>query len=1280
MISTIIVVLSSQLVDHPVRSLVLSSVLIPVLYVVSNEYARYSRRIKGFSGPRNWPLVGNIPDIKYNAAEKYREWSKQFGAVYQIQLGNEPVIVVNNAEAARKLFGGNSQALSSRPVFWTFHKVLSNTAGTTIGTSPFSDSLKRRRKGAASALNKPSIATYIGHLDLETKEFVKDAFESGKAGTVGVDPMPMIERLSLSLALTLNWGTRMGSRHDPMFHEICEVEAAISKFRSTTGNLQDYIPILRLNPFSFGTRSAKEYRNRRDVYLTKLNRDLDERMAKGVHKPCIQANIIQDKDAALNKEELTSISLTMLSGGLDTITTLVQWSVALLAQRPDIQEKAIREIRQFYSESEPLADAYDDQKCGYIVALVRECLRYYTVLRLALPRATVKDVVYDGKLIPAGSTIYLNAWACNMDADVWSDPDEFRPERWLEQPDAPLHTYGIGYRMCAGSLLANRELYLVFLRMLNSFEIVQDSEVDVHPVRGSADPTSLVTMCRAYKVVFKPRNERMLREALRAADERLAEHEKANTMLVGDEELGKKDDDRHFRPARKPAWPAWSPPLRWRRRRTLLAVTGLLLLYYLFHTPANDSDGRLAQKQQQYPSARTQPMTSTYQKPSADDTDNDADNDEPTGPPPGVRKPKRGDPTPHVYDGQVRFFRLASSLRSSASSTAGYDQDNSNVLFAVSSLKSTSVLLSLACDMSKWNRNHVHVAFMGRDGIPLDDLLQINGIDKTECPAVWHDARPDYAEYSTDARAELAVQGALSHIKAFLHPQAAFFYDPQSEDAFFVRALKTKASALHMPLIQVPKDRLDDFTWVTRLDAGSLKRWHDPVVDILIQVPPHSSSVMRLLKSIKDADYSGLRPPRIIIELPAELDASVKKHMEEFEWPPNGNEHGLGGGLTIRRRIADNGHSQQESAIRLLELFYPASAANSHVLLLSSQAQVARQYFHFIKYTLLEYKYSGYGAHDYEDLMGVSLELPPMLLDNKARLEPPGVGDMNTNRYKKLFPKAESAPFLWQAPNSHATLFLGDKWAELHSFLSHRVAKNQGPVKQATRKKLVSETLPAWTEYMLEFMRARGYSLLYPAVMSDALVTIHNELYHAPDEFSTPLTVTNEQTHTTDKEEAFVRTEQSPRALQHIEPSAMADAVPLHQALPFDGDLPEIPHLPRLLYNGQHIPAANVSGIAQAYADDFRQEIGGCQPVKGKHRKRIEGEAGDLFCFGNEDKEDWEEDESREREMFNAPIDDQLEKLLLVDGLSTKTAPAKDQAITGSAKASDNHVDGDDDF
>ncbi|KAF2164989.1 hypothetical protein M409DRAFT_67662 [Zasmidium cellare ATCC 36951] len=515
MISSTLEFAQEQLLQHTARTSLILLFLIPILYLLSNEILRSKARLPSFPGPRGLPLIGNIADIRLNAAEKYRQWTKTHGAVYQIQLGNIPVIVVNSADAAKAVFGQNSQALSSRPIFYTFHKVLSNTAGTTIGTSPFSESLKRRRKGAASALNKPSVATYVQHLDIETLAFAREAFKYGDAGRKAVDPMPLIQRLSLSLSLTLNWGTRMGDSENALFHEITEVEEEISRFRSTTGNLQDYIPLLRLNPFSFGTRKAAEMRRRRDVYLTKLNKDLDDRMEKGTHKPCIQANVILDKEAKLNKEELTSISLTMLSGGLDTVTTLMQWAIALLGQRPDVQRKAIGEIRKIYGEERMLCDEEDDMECAYVMALVKECLRYYTVLRLALPRATVRDITYQGKLIPAGTTIYLNAWACNMDSNVWGpDVEEFRPERWLEQPDAPLFTYGLGYRMCAGSLLANRELYLAFMRMLSCFEIVSHGDVDVHPVRGSSDPTSLVTMPHRYQVYFKPRNEKVLRSII----------------------------------------------------------------------------------------------------------------------------------------------------------------------------------------------------------------------------------------------------------------------------------------------------------------------------------------------------------------------------------------------------------------------------------------------------------------------------------------------------------------------------------------------------------------------------------------------------------------------------------------------------------------------------------------------------------------------------------------------------------------------------------------------
>ncbi|KAM0444316.1 hypothetical protein ACHAO4_010268 [Trichoderma viride] len=503
-----------RIILNPVQSALVCAAALPFIYLIINEFVRAFARIPRMKGPSGLPLVGNIWDIRINAADKYRQWSKQYGDVYQIMLGNIPVVVINSAASAKTIFGSNAQVLSSRPELYTFHKVLSNTAGTTIGTSPYSDSLKRRRKGAASALNRPSVATYVPHLEIETRDFIKELFIYGNAGKTPVDPMPMIQRLSLSLALTLNWGTRLKTQKDNLFAEITHVEEEISKFRSTTGNLQDYIPILRLQPFNFHSSKAREMRDRRDKYLTDLNRDLDKRIANGTHQPCIQANVILDKETKLNKEELTSISLTMLSGGLDTVTTQVAWFVALLSQHPEIQDKAAEEIRKFYSEDEPMCDANDDQRCAYIVALVKEALRYYTVLRLALPRVAVKDFLYEGAVIPKGTIVFLNAWACNMDEAVWEDPEVFRPERWLEQPDAPLFTYGLGYRMCAGSLLANRELYLIFMRLLNSYIIKKHDNIDCHPVTGNADPTSLVALPLRFKSYFIPRNNIALSKAL----------------------------------------------------------------------------------------------------------------------------------------------------------------------------------------------------------------------------------------------------------------------------------------------------------------------------------------------------------------------------------------------------------------------------------------------------------------------------------------------------------------------------------------------------------------------------------------------------------------------------------------------------------------------------------------------------------------------------------------------------------------------------------------------
>jgi 3-hydroxyphenylacetate 6-hydroxylase len=68
--------------------------------------------------------------------------------------------------------------------------------------------------------------------------------------------------------------------------------------------------------------------------------------------------------------------------------------------------------------------------------------------------------------------------------------------------------------MCVGMQLAYRELYILFLRVLNSFKIVPDGFIETRPIEGVANPASLTTQPKAYKVCFIPHHPSALEDAL----------------------------------------------------------------------------------------------------------------------------------------------------------------------------------------------------------------------------------------------------------------------------------------------------------------------------------------------------------------------------------------------------------------------------------------------------------------------------------------------------------------------------------------------------------------------------------------------------------------------------------------------------------------------------------------------------------------------------------------------------------------------------------------------
>lgn len=105
------------------RHVLLHVLALLVVYIFANEIVRSRRRIPGLKGPRGWPIIGNLREVRVDAAQKYRDWAETYGDVFQVQMGNLPVVVANSPAAVKALWVANSQALSSRPQTYTFHKV-----------------------------------------------------------------------------------------------------------------------------------------------------------------------------------------------------------------------------------------------------------------------------------------------------------------------------------------------------------------------------------------------------------------------------------------------------------------------------------------------------------------------------------------------------------------------------------------------------------------------------------------------------------------------------------------------------------------------------------------------------------------------------------------------------------------------------------------------------------------------------------------------------------------------------------------------------------------------------------------------------------------------------------------------------------------------------------------------------------------------------------------------------------------------------------------------------
>lgn len=198
----------------------------------------------------------------------------------------------------------------------------------------------------------------------------------------------------------------------------------------------------------------------------------------------------------------------MFIAGTDTTASVLEWAIAELARNPTIMKKAQEEIREVVGKKSKI-DSDDIVKMEYLKSVIKESLRVHPPAPLLLPRETSEMVKLGGYCIPSKTRVFFNVWAIQRDPKIWENPEEFIPERFMNNPvdfkgqECHFLPFGGGRRICPGMNFAFASIEYVLANLLHSFDWkLPDDSMMAQDVDMSEDMG--LALIKKHPLVLKP--------------------------------------------------------------------------------------------------------------------------------------------------------------------------------------------------------------------------------------------------------------------------------------------------------------------------------------------------------------------------------------------------------------------------------------------------------------------------------------------------------------------------------------------------------------------------------------------------------------------------------------------------------------------------------------------------------------------------------------------------------------------------------------------------------
>nr|QEV83791.1 cytochrome P450 [Brachionus rotundiformis] len=444
------------------------------------------KRFEDLPGPRSYPIIGNLPELKafggdleFNPFDKFcLDLHEKYGDLVRWSiLGNNNLFVFRPDHA--KIVFQNEGPSPSRPsvIPWDIYSKRKNYPPGLVNSQ--GETWKKQRRASNPILAKPqAVSMYLDThntiidefiISLKKKSLFDESFIIAKFETEL--KYVLLEMMSI-VAFDQRLQCINPDRRSP---EILKLFKSIKEYGDLTSQLFYNIPIWKY----FRTKLWKEFENTSDYvydftrkYVTESYNYVKNLNEKAKHT-MLQQFLLNNNN--LSVDDIISIMSEFLLAAFDTTATTLHFWLHRISTNSDIQEEIFDEIMKL-DKKDWFIDQEDLGKIPLLKASLKESQRLHSIAPTN-GRVLPNDIILDNYLIPKNTTINVGFFVMGKSEKYFKNPEKFDPKRWLKENESePINPYttmpfGFGSRMCIGRRLAEQKMYLIMIKILRNFKL-----------------------------------------------------------------------------------------------------------------------------------------------------------------------------------------------------------------------------------------------------------------------------------------------------------------------------------------------------------------------------------------------------------------------------------------------------------------------------------------------------------------------------------------------------------------------------------------------------------------------------------------------------------------------------------------------------------------------------------------------------------------------------------------------------------------------------------------